>query len=92
MWGLLQVLVHIKAYPDGSFDMRPSFNRPGGHYRFEDDHGTHRYMPLLLLLLLLLLLWQAASMDVLPGCERRDNALPSPTCYLGHLHAPYTPA
>ena len=34
-----RVLVCIKAYPDGSFDMRPGFNRPGFKYRFEDEHG-----------------------------------------------------
>lgn len=34
-----KVLVCIKAYPDGSFDMRPGFNRPGRKYRFEDDRG-----------------------------------------------------
>ena len=30
----------IKAYPDGSFDMRPGFSRPGKRFRFEDEHGV----------------------------------------------------
>ncbi|KAL6765691.1 ciliary basal body-associated, B9 protein-domain-containing protein [Haematococcus lacustris] len=34
-----RVLVCIKAYPDGSFDMRPGFSRPGRKYRFEDALG-----------------------------------------------------
>lgn len=29
----------IKAFPDGSFDMCPGFNRAGFKYRFEDEHG-----------------------------------------------------
>ena len=33
------VLVAIKAYPDGSFDMRPGFSKPGKKYRFEDERG-----------------------------------------------------
>ncbi len=33
------VLVCVKAYQDGSFDMRPGFSRPGKKYRFEDDRG-----------------------------------------------------
>jgi Meckel syndrome type 1 protein len=33
------LLVAVKAYPDGSFDMRPGFSRPGKKYRFEDDRG-----------------------------------------------------
>jgi hypothetical protein len=29
-----------QAYPDGSFDMRPGFSKPGKKYRFEDDRGV----------------------------------------------------
>ncbi|PNW74559.1 hypothetical protein CHLRE_12g495350v5 [Chlamydomonas reinhardtii] len=34
-----KVLVSVRVYPDGSFDMCPGFSRPGFKYRFEDDHG-----------------------------------------------------
>ncbi len=34
------VLVCVKAFADGSFDMRPGFSRPGKKYRFEDDRGA----------------------------------------------------
>eukprot|EP00798_Chlamydomonas_sp_ICE-L_P014455 gene14455-20467_t len=34
-----KILVQIKAFPDGSFDMRPGFNKPGMRYRFEDNAG-----------------------------------------------------
>ncbi len=31
-----RILVSIKAYPDGSFDMRPGFNKEGFKYRCEE--------------------------------------------------------
>lgn len=34
-----RVLVSVKAYPDGSFDMRPGFSKEGCKYRFEDSSG-----------------------------------------------------
>ncbi|GIL65137.1 hypothetical protein Vafri_18949, partial [Volvox africanus] len=34
-----KVLVSIRAFPDGSFDMCPGFSRAGLKYRFEDNHG-----------------------------------------------------
>ncbi|EFJ41998.1 hypothetical protein VOLCADRAFT_119536 [Volvox carteri f. nagariensis] len=34
-----KVLVSIRAYPDGSFDMCPGFSRGALKYRFEDCHG-----------------------------------------------------
>ncbi|GBF94402.1 hypothetical protein Rsub_07216 [Raphidocelis subcapitata] len=34
-----KVLVALRAYPDGSFDMAPGFSGPGRRYRFEDEHG-----------------------------------------------------
>ncbi|KAG1660692.1 hypothetical protein FOA52_015903 [Chlamydomonas sp. UWO 241] len=34
-----RVLVAVKAYSDGSFDMRPGFSKPGCKYRFEDAFG-----------------------------------------------------
>ncbi|KAK9824277.1 hypothetical protein WJX72_009110 [[Myrmecia] bisecta] len=33
------LLVHIKAHPDGSFDMRPGFSQGSRRYRFEDSSG-----------------------------------------------------
>jgi hypothetical protein len=35
-----QVLVALRAHPDGSFDMQPGFSAPGRRYRFEDPHGA----------------------------------------------------
>lgn len=34
-----KVLVAIKAYADGSFDMTPGFSKEGCRYRFEDSSG-----------------------------------------------------
>lgn len=33
------MLASIRAYPDGSFDMRPGFSTPGLKYRFDDAAG-----------------------------------------------------
>ena len=41
----MQVLLLVKAYPDGSFDMCPGFSRQGFKYRFEDAHGEPACLP-----------------------------------------------